>query len=168
MPSAFRTTVFVTFLVAAPAGFAAEAPDAPGDQPEMFAELFEWDTERNVVVAIGDVMITKGPTVLYADSLVAWPKDQQAYVEGNVRLIRGTSLFCAEKAYINWATERGIVFDARLKVSDRTAVLIQLRGIFGEKEIEEVIWGGEDPPDPEQKSYTTYSLVTFVGALISF
>jgi hypothetical protein len=59
-------------------------------------------------------------------------------------------------------------FDARLKVSDRTAVLIQLRGIFGEKEIAEVIPDDPVQPDTEQKSYTAYSLVTFVGALLSF
>jgi len=58
-------------------------------------------------------------------------------------------------------------FDARLKVSDRTAVLLQLRGIFGEKEIAEVV-PDDEQQDTEQKSYTAYSLVTFVGALISF
>jgi len=66
-----------------------------------------------MLIASGHVRLSYEKTVITCDRAVVWRADQEAYVEGNVRVKRPDSEVTAERAYINWASRQSMIMGFR-------------------------------------------------------
>lgn len=96
------------------AAYAASAGEPEQGEEGFTADNFISAEGGNVLIGLGHVVVKKGDVELRADSFVAWLKDQEVYVEGDVTIVHGSVRSFAPKAYYNWARERALIVEGKV------------------------------------------------------
>ena len=91
-----RTVLLLGVLIAGASGItgsmAADAEPGDGEEREVLqvaAEYREFDYRRGIAIAVGNVRFVppRAEQVIKADAAVFWLEDEEAYLEGNVRIL---------------------------------------------------------------------------------
>lgn len=92
-----------------------ESPSIPIDQievVEVIADRQEYDQQREVIIAEGNVVMRFAQSVMTSDRLEVNLADRIAVAQGNVVLKRGEQVLRGEKFEYYLVTDRGIIFNA--------------------------------------------------------
>lgn len=97
----------------------AEPADEEEDEPqdarvEVDADRMEYDADRRVMVAIGNVVVRQLNDVLYADYLEVHPDTQEVLARGNIYFERGGTVWEGEELAYNFQTGEGDFGDFKL------------------------------------------------------
>ncbi len=90
-------------------------PSIPIDQievVEVIADRQEYDEQRQVITAVGNVVMRFAESVTTSDRLEVNLSDRVAVAQGNVVLKRGEQVLRGEKIEYYLVTDRGVIFDA--------------------------------------------------------
>ena len=90
-------------------------PSIPIDQievVEVIADRQEYDEQRQVITAVGNVVMRFAQSVMTSDRLEVNLNDRLAVAQGNVVLQRGEQVLQGEKFEYYLVTDRGVVFNA--------------------------------------------------------
>ena len=90
-------------------------PSIPIDEievVEVIADSQEYDEQRQVITAEGNVVMRFAQSVMTSDRLEVNLKDNLAVAEGNVVLTRGEQVLRGEKFEYYLVTDRGVIFNA--------------------------------------------------------
>lgn len=101
--------------LAASAQSAGPGPAEPGPNPfDVTADSVEFETDRDVYVARGNVVIRQPDRTLTADWVAFSNTTRQGVATGNVVVVEGGDTLYADVLHFQVDTMRGIVFDGRL------------------------------------------------------
>lgn len=128
----------------------ARAQDAadlerPRDPVDVHARSVQYERERNVYVASGDVVIEQPGRKLTADWVTFNPDTHKGVASGNVVITEGGDRLEADFLHFDVETLEGVVFEGRL---DSTSSRFRLTG-------EEVLRTGPETYEFRQGSFTT-------------
>jgi LPS-assembly protein len=136
-----RPTLFVTLFYLALSAFViwfmpaisiAQSPDEDkeADAPwEISADTIAY-LEENVVIAEGNVIISKGDQKITADRVRFDDNTKKAWGEGNVMVVDGSDVLTGERMEINLKTGTGTVHDGHLFIYESN---FHIRGNWVEK-----------------------------------
>ena len=100
------------FEIPAKDGFEPSIPIEEIDVIEVIADRQEYDRQKEVITAEGNVTMRFAQSVLTSDRLEINLKDRLAVAQGNVVLKRGEQVLRGEKFEYYLVSDRGIVFQA--------------------------------------------------------
>ena len=116
----------LAWLVAAPAAAQILQPDLGGDTGpfEISADSVEFETERQIYIARGNVRIGQQGRVLTADWLAFSNATQQGVASGNVVVAEGGDRLFADVLHFEIDELKGIVFQGRLEAGGNDFVVV--------------------------------------------
>jgi len=101
------------------------APAAGGEEKATLdAARIEWSFDLSSFAATGNVRVVWGTTTITADHALGWPARNEAYLEGNVRMLTPNEEIRCVKAFINWASKEVVFEDFRARQRDKTKPLV--------------------------------------------
>jgi LPS-assembly protein len=119
-PSTLALALLTTLLLAA---LPARALDLGEGQVLLVADRVDFDAEENVLVASGNVQVTRGERVLLADTLRYYQDTDQMEAEGNVSLLEptGDTLF-ADRVTLSGDLREGVASQLRARLVDDSLI----------------------------------------------
>ncbi|MEB3160030.1 MAG: DUF3769 domain-containing protein [Synechocystis sp.] len=90
----------------------SEEPEIPPEVVELIADRQEFDSNRQVVTATGNVTMRFANGILLADRLRVNLPDRFAVAEGNVTLKRGQQILQGQRFEYFFVLDKGVIFDA--------------------------------------------------------
>lgn len=93
----------------------------PADLVEITADRQEYDQQRQIVIAEGNVMVRFRQSLIDADQAQINLVNRQVIAEGNVALTRGNQVIRGDRMDYNFVQNTGSVYQAQGTVSTRTA-----------------------------------------------
>ena len=108
------------FTIPGDRGFQSEIPVEEVEVIEVIADRQEYDQQRNIITARGNVIMRFAQSVMTSDRLEVNLNQRLAVAQGGVVLTRGEQVLRGEKFEYNLVADRGVIFNAGGEIDQST------------------------------------------------